>query len=386
MGRTILVTGASGALGPHLLAELLRCEANEQIFALLRPGPGWASRVQDLRTTVDELARSESCDPSGFFERLHPIAADIRRDDLGLEGGDRSRLSNQVDLVVHAAANTRFAAPLSDLRDVNVDGTRRVLELAHHCSRLQQFLLVSTTCVAGTRTGAIAERLEETSGEFVNLYERTKWDAERLTAAAGLPVRIARLSTCIGGERTGYVHRFGAIHQSIRWLVRGLVPMLPSADGSLVDLIATDVAARWIARAAARPVESLEVCHVAAGDRAIPIHELVDAAVAHLRDRVSGWKNGQIEAPVIVDAATFELFERSVRQSGDALFGRVLEGARSFFPALLYPKVYHTARAEQLWGGPLPLSDWRSTLGKVIDFGCARDWRVRRRVRDHAHV
>jgi len=386
MGRTILVTGASGALGPHLLAELLRYEDNDQIVALLRPGPGWASRIQDLRVAVSELTKSDSGHRVDVVERLHPIAADIRRDDLGLEGRDRDHLSNQVDVIIHAAANTRFAAPLSDLRDVNVDGTRRVLELAHRCPRLQQFLLVSTTCVAGTRTGAIAERLEEEPGAFVNVYEQTKWDAERLAAAAALPVRIARLSTCLGGERTGYVHRFGAIHQALRWLVRGLVPMLPAIDGSRVDLMATDVAARWIARTAACPVERLDVCHVAAGEHAIPIHELVDAAVAHLRDTVSGWTCGQIEPPVMVDAATFELLERSVRQSGDALFGRVLEGASTFFPALLYPKVYDTARAEQLWGGPLPLSDWRSTLAKVIDFGCARDWRCRRHVGAHAHV
>ncbi len=385
MGRTILVTGASGALGPHLLAELLRCEENEQIFTLLRPGPTWADRVQDLRDSVDALTGG-SCSPSSFLERLHPITGDMTREDLGLDGRNRQRLSSEVDVVIHAAANTRFAASLNDLRDVNVDGTRRVLDLARRCARLRQFLLVSTTCVAGTRTGAIEECLDATPEAFVNRYERTKWEAERLTAAADLPTRIARLSTCIGGAQTGYVHRFGAIHQSIRWLVRGLVPLLPSADGSRVDLIATDVAAQWIAHAAARPVERFDICHVAAGDRAIPIHELVNAVVAHLRDCVSGWDSGQIETPVIVDAATFELFERSVRQSGDALFGRVLEGAKSFFPTLLYPKVYRTARAELLWGGPLPLSDWRTTIGKVIDFGRACDWRRRRHVREHAHV
>ncbi len=69
-----------------------------------------------------------------------------------------------------------------------------------------------------------------------------------------------------------------------------------------------------------------------------------------------------------------------------SLLTRVLEAAGSFFPALLYPKVYQTARAERVWGGPLPLSDWRSTLGRVIDFGMHADhWR--RRPRDGArHV
>jgi thioester reductase-like protein len=385
VGRTILVTGGSGALGPHLLAQLLLCEENEQVVALLRPGRNQSERFERLRRTVDQLIDGQFVQRD-CADRLRLTPADIHQDDLGLEDCDRSQLSNHADVIIHAAADTRFTAPLSELRNTNVDGTRRVLDLARRCSRLQQFMLVSTTCVAGTASGAIAERLHEEPREFVNPYERTKSEAERLAVDAGLPVRIARLSTCLGGERTGYVHRFGAIHQSIRWLVRGLMPMLPATDGSRVDLIATDVAARWIARVAGRPCERLEVCHVAAGDRAIPIRDLVSAAVTHLRERVPEWKSGQIQAPVIVDAATFDLFERSITQTGDALFSRILEGARFFFPALLYPKVYDTAHAERLWGGPLPLSDWRVTLGHVIDFGCARDWRSPRRVSEHAHV
>ena len=361
MGRTILVTGASGAIGPHLLAELLRDEDNDEIFVLMRPGSGMAMRMQALRRTVEDLATDGHPQRLSVAERLHPIATDIRCDNLGLQDCDRERLQRHVDVVIHAAANTRFAAPVGELREVNVVGTRRVLELAQGCAHLRQFLLVSTACVAGKRTGTVCELLEERASDFINPYEQTKWEAEQLTAAAGLPVRIARLSTCIGGERTGYVHRFGAIHQSIRWLTRGLVPMLPAADGSLVDLIATDVAARWLARAVARPVTDLDVCHVAAGPRAIPVLELIAAAVAHLRTTVSGWADGQIEAPVIVDAATFELFERSVAQSGDALFGRVLVSARSFFPTLLYPKVYDTTARRGPVGRTTP------TLGLAFD-------------------
>jgi hypothetical protein len=163
--------------------------------------------------------------------------------------------------------------------------------------------------------------------------------------------------------------------------------MLPAVEGARVDLIATDVAAQWLARAVSRPVrDQLDVCQIAAGHRAIPIDDLLDTAVAHLRETASGWAGGQIEPPVIVDSTTYELFVQSVTESGDALFGRVLESAGSFFPALLYPKVYDTARAEALWGGSLPLSDWRSTLRRVIDFGTARDWRGPRHARDQVHV
>lgn len=385
MSRTVLITGASGALGPPLLAELLQSDGTDRVVVLLRPGPRWDRRVQELRASIAQMAAEADHRRPWRLDRLACVAGDVGRSDLGLADSERDRLVKEVHVLIHAAANTRFSAPAGDLHDVNVEGTRHVLAFARKCLRLEQFLLVSTTCVAGTRTGVIAERLEDEPSAFVNAYERTKWEAERLAAAADLPVRIGRLSTCIGGERTGYVHRFGAIHQSLRWLIRGLVPMVPAVDGSRVDLIATDVAARWIARAAEHTVNDLEVCQVAAGQQAIPLHDLVECAVAHLRGTHPGWKSGQIEAPVIVDTATFRLFERSVAQSGDVLFARVLEAAGSFFPALLHPKVYQTVRAEALWGGPLPLSDWRSTVRNVIDFGCSRQWR-RVRAMEPAHV
>ena len=373
MSSTVLITGASGALGPSLLAELLRSDGVGRVVVLLRAGPRWDRRVHDLH------ARLSSSD------RLVCVAGDVVESDLGLGVGERDRLMRQVDVVIHAAANTRFSTPALELHHVNVEGTRHALAFAQRCSRLDQFLFVSTACVAGTNTGVVVERLEDEPIAFVNPYERTKWEAERLAAAADLPIRIARLSTCIGDERTGRVDRFGAIHQALRWLIRGLVPMVPAVESSRVDLIATGVAARWIARAVEQPVNALEVCHVAAGQRAIPLRDLVECTVAHLRDTVPGWRSGQIEAPLIVDPDTFRMFERSVAQSGDLLFARVLEAAGSFFPALLYPKVYQTVQAEALWGGPLPLSDWRSTVRHVIDFGCGRQWR-RPRAAEVSHV
>ena len=155
----------------------------------------------------------------------------------------------------------------------------------------------------------------------------------------------------------------------------GLVPMMPGTPTSPVDVIASDVASRWIARALNRDCQMLEVCHLAAGERAPSVTDLLDYAVEHLQETLPVWNSGQIEPPMIVDQDTFERFHRAAIQTGDMLFARVLSSASSFLPALLYPKTYETARAEAVWGSPLPLSDCRSMLAHVIDFGKAHDWK-----------
>lgn len=375
MTGTILVTGATGALGPHLLCELLRDHGTDRVVALMRPDRYWDERCQHLRSTISRLQIQEGSERARA--RLEFVEGDLTAATLGLSANDATALSNDVTAIVHAGASTRFTAPLGVLRAINVGGTERLLDFARRCRRLEQFLLVSTVCVAGTRTGDIAEEVMPEIGSFVNDYERTKHEAELLVAGADLPVRIARLSVCLG-HRRGYVHRFGAVHQCFRWIIRGLVPIVPGSAQSRVDLIATDVAARWIARAVSQPVSPAKVHHVAAGAAAAPLSEFIQAAVEELRLHRTRW----IEAPLITDADTFALFEASVAQSGDPVFARICSAAGSFFPMLLHPKVYQTRHAESVWGGPLPVEDWHTTLRNVIAYGCARDWHGERAAKE----
>ena len=376
MARSILLTGATGALGPHVLYELLRSGDVERVFVLLRRTTHpLEHRVNELRQAIRVLSAGTEGDCSVSWDRVIPVAVDITETDLALGGDTSIDALRTVDTIIHAAANTNFTAPAKDLFDVNVVGTRNLLEFARRCPRLQQFMFVSTVCVAGTRTGIISECLDEAPPAFVNEYERTKWQAEQLVAAADVPARIVRLSICLGDHQTGYVHRFGAIHHCLHWLGLGLVPMMPGTPTSPVDVITSDVASRWIARVLNRDWQALEVCHVAAGERALWVADLLEYAVEHLRETLPAWNRRQIEAPMIVDRDTFERFHRTVIETGDMLFARVFSSASSFLPALLYPKTYETTRAETIWGGPLPLSDCRSTLAHVIDFGNAHDWK-----------
>jgi nucleoside-diphosphate-sugar epimerase len=214
------------------------------------------------------------------------------------------------------------------------------------------------------------------SGGFTNPYEQTKWEAEQAARASGLPLRIARLATCVGSHETGYVHRAGALHHLLHWTARGLVPMIPASADSRLDLISTDVAAAWLARACARPPDDVDICHVALGNAGIPLDAMLDTVIPLLASR---FRSRDIR-PMLVAPSVFQAFSDMVRVSGDALFARVQQSAAVVLPALLHPKTYDTANAERCWGGCLPHPDWRQLLTRVVGSEVER-WTVRR-----AHV
>src|SRR5881396_494423 len=97
-GGAIFVTGATGALGPALLAELLAL--GRPVAALVRRG----------RAVADECVKVVEGDL-------------IRFDEPAIDPRD-------IDVIVHAAADTRFRAPREEQERVNVQGTQNVLAWA----------------------------------------------------------------------------------------------------------------------------------------------------------------------------------------------------------------------------------------------------------------
>jgi len=362
MSRKILLTGATGALGPHLAAELLAAGC-DCIYVLVRPGAVAAEERFDRWTClVARLAGTSAHGTSAF--RL--VIGDISQNNMGLTDDQADRLAKETDLIVHAAADTRFRGPAADQRLVNVEGTRHLLDWAGRCRRLRRFVLVSTTCVAGSSIGSIAEALN-TPPEFVNNYERTKWEAERLALAYDLPVHIARVSIIMGSHATGQVHRLGAFHHALKWFGRGLIPLVPGTLDSAVDLIPVETAARCIARAATVAGAPPMICHIAAGRRAVPLLQLMEFVWEHSRSRhdlpVSQWT----DRPSLADATSFQAHRQTARPQHDPVARRLGKSIDSFLPGLLlYPKVFQTSAAESLWGGPLPIPDWRQTLSRVL--------------------
>lgn len=340
----ILLTGYTGNLGTELAWQL----AGHRVFALVR-------------------------DPASAPCLLHVTTVPGALDQLPAE------LAPEIDVIIHSAACTAFRAPMPELRQANVEGTSELLDFARKCPHLQRFIHLSTTCVAGDLDGTIAEARIQKAPNFVNDYEQSKWEAECVVLDSGLPIEIARVSIVAGSARDGSVRRIGALHHTLHWLYRGLVPMMPGTEDSRVDIISTEHAARVVAAMMQAPVQPGRIVHASMGAHAPRLPELLE----YLRELFSqshrGWARGSIVRPEIVDAATFALFEQAARQSGDALFQRVCDDARSFLPGLLHARTFATSLSETE-----RCADWKVLTQRVFHWLIGEDWGRNRSLRNAA--
>jgi len=195
--RVHLVTGYPGFLGKRLVRRLLT-DPRE------RPGR-LVLLVQ--RHHADTAARDLASLPAPEAEI---VEGDVTHMHLGLSGAEWTALASDVTHVWHLAAKTRIGPGAGDLRAVNVEGTRHVLELARAARRLERLTPFSTAFVSGERVGVILEDELATGQRFHNAYEQTKFEAELLVrrAQSELPATVLRPSIVVGDSRTGEIDRF----------------------------------------------------------------------------------------------------------------------------------------------------------------------------------
>jgi nucleoside-diphosphate-sugar epimerase len=363
--RTVLVTGATGSIGPAVLAQLLPRAGS--VVVLMRPGR------EGVRARSDWLVRAISGhDPAAPVERLTFVPGDLSQDGAALAPEDHRRLNGEVTDVLHLAADTRFTLPLEQARAANLGTTLGVLRLVEGFGRLRALAVASTLYVAGTRTGEILES-ELADTEFVNTYERSKFEAERELRARmrDLPIAVFRIATLLGSAGTGEVRKPTAVHHALRLYFQGLVPMVPGDPSQVVELLDVEHAASAVARLLLDAFAPGTTFQVTAGpERGFTLEEMIGQAHRTFAELDPAWARRGIERPAIVSPATYALFERTVHQAADPSMTAVVRGMSTFLPQLTYPKRFdrrNTVAALPDWRPPAT----RDYFSRVLSF-CLR--------------
>jgi long-chain acyl-CoA synthetase len=359
----VLVTGATGFLGGELIARLLE-DGDRRVWVLVR-----ASDEDGARSRMRAALSSLVTDPDSLEDRVVPVAGDLGLPGLGIDSRRRDELAERVDEVIHSAASVSFSLPLEEARAVNVEGTRRVLDLAGEIQRrggLRRFAHVSTAYVAGTHRGVSDEAGLDRGQGFHNSYERSKWEAERMVRAEAehMPVQVFRPSIVVGDELTGWTSSFNVIYTPLRAFARGAMPVVPARRSAPVDIVPVSYVARAILGLA--DAGAGRTFHLAAGPQATTVGELIDRAAHHLDRRPP-----RVVPPGVYRRALRPLVARRARPAQR----RWLERGEIFFPYFASKVRFDTSEARAALD-PLdirvpPVADY---FERLIDFAVSANW------------
>lgn len=241
----VLLTGATGLLGGELLTRLLEQTDRHVVALVRRPLP-----IQ--------------------HPRLSLLMADLT-DDGPLPTPDRP-----VSQVIHCAASVSFNLPLEEQRQINVGGTRRLIELATSLPGLERFMHVSTAYVAGFSEGVFGPDDLHHSNGFRNPYEQSKHEAEVMVRESGLPVQVIRPSIVVGDQKTGRTTSFNVIYPLWKSYSRGHLQMAPGRVDAHVDAVPIDYIADGMM--ALLDVEPGKTHLLVSGEHAAKVQDLVDLA------------------------------------------------------------------------------------------------------------
>lgn len=295
MARTVLVTGAGGFIGSHLVEGLVR--------------DGFRVRA---------FVRYNGRDDRGHLDRLEPDVLrelEVHRGDLKDPESVRRAVQGQ-NWVLHLGA--LIAIPYSyqnplDVVQVNVAGTAHVLDACRASDALERVVLTSTSEVYGTAQYVPIDELHPLQGQSPYAATKIASDALGLSyhRSFGLPVAVLRPFNTFGPRQSARAIIPTIISQAIARPVVKLGSLDPRRDLTYVK----DTAAGFV---------EIARCDAALG-RVVNIGRGSDLTIGELVERIAA----RLGKEVRVEADT-----RRVRPAASEV-GRLLAG---------------TALARELWG------------------------------------
>ena len=201
----VLITGATGYLGIHILRELIDSDA-ENIYCLVR-GKSQEKAESRLRTLLFYYFTQSFKDL--FGKRLHVVLGDVTEDLISLTS-HLSPLTSKIDTVFNCAAIVKHFSEGTEIEDVNIGGAQRCIDF---CIKTGAKLIhISTASTRGLWAGEIKDDVYTEQrlymGQYLgNKYIYSKFMAERLildaVALHGLSAKIMRVGNLAARSTDG---------------------------------------------------------------------------------------------------------------------------------------------------------------------------------------
>ena len=280
---SVFITGSTGYIGSYVVAGLLRGHA-PRLTLLVR-----AKSIDEARQRLWHSLQLHM-DFEEFRalvdERVDLVLGDITEPQLGQTSSGFERLAAKTDSIIHIAASLNRKSAKVCL-NVNLRGSLEVLKLAraaHAAHGLRRFSDVSTSAVAGERSGEVVH--EDTAIDWqrsdYDPYARTKKFAEHMLHELLPDVSrvVFRPSIVLGDSRMAPTTQFDMVRA---FVMLARLPVLPFRPDWRLDIVPADYVGRAIVELHQRDRVEHDCYHLSAGTDALRYEQIVRSLQLHGR-------------------------------------------------------------------------------------------------------
>ncbi|KAJ7918788.1 L-aminoadipate-semialdehyde dehydrogenase [Mycena leptocephala] len=201
--RVIVLTGASGSLGAHILNQLVSSSSVRKVICLSRA----KSHEESVQRIIQSMTARKLPLPG---DKLVSYAANANAPLLGLTESEYNAVREEVTDVIHNAWPVNFVLSLESY-DEHVGGAVNLINLCLASSYAEPaafFFSSSISCRQGAPDATCTEDFASTPSTAAGTgYARSKWVVEKLcqraAASSGVPVGVLRIGQMVGDSVTG---------------------------------------------------------------------------------------------------------------------------------------------------------------------------------------
>jgi fengycin family lipopeptide synthetase D len=203
--KAVLLTGATGYLGAHILEQLLNVPSTV-IYCLVRKHK---NQVLDSKVKERMAFYFGTEILQKMTGRVKCVEGDLSLENIGIHPQTIDELKANVDSIIHCGGDVRHYGEREHFQKVNVQSTKYLLHLAEETNA--RFHYVSTLSVAGHAENDPNEfeffESDFDRGQMLdNVYLESKFQAEKIVREAmekGMRATIYRVGNLVGNSRTG---------------------------------------------------------------------------------------------------------------------------------------------------------------------------------------
>ncbi len=234
------VTGATGFIGKRLVKALL-ARRGSVVHFLVRPGS---------ENKLAALYEYWGLGSTGKGRAL-PVTGDLTAKKLGVAADTVKALKGSIDAVYHLAAIYDLKADAESQIQVNVDGTRNLVEFAKAVDA-RHLHHVSSIAAAGLYEGVFREDMFDEAENVEHPYFLTKHESEKIVRKESkVPWTVYRPAFVVGDSQTGEMDKIDGPYYFFKVIQRMrqvLPPWFPSVglEGGRINIVPVDFVVKCI--------------------------------------------------------------------------------------------------------------------------------------------